>query len=304
MEVRPLTPDDFPEVYDKYLASDDARLTREDWRRLFEPARPLAECCGYGLFAGGQVVGMVGMLFSERTINGQQHRFCNLHSWKVDQAHRGGSLSLMRPALNLRGCTLTDFTPTPQVSVINQRLGFRPLDSRVTLLFCPWRRSLSEPSVAILTDLEEIVKYLNQPQAQISRDHPGPDFEHLLVEAQSQSCYVIAARVTRHWLPYCHVYYVSDPAVFRRFQDSICRHLLEITRTRFAAVDARRMGLPRLPRSFTVPLSSNQFYRSDDVAPADIDPLYSELSYLRLTTLPGKRQIIQSIKRFCRLSSQ
>jgi hypothetical protein len=296
-ELRPLDAGHFNEVYEKYLATDDSLATADDWRRLFDVSLQFADCCGYGLFHDGRIVGMVGMLFGERRVQGRMHRFCNLHSWNVDVPFRGASLLLMRPVLALKDHTLTDFTPTPHVVTINRRLGFKPLDSRLMLMFGS-RRGSGEVAAKCWTDPTDIAGRLDEPQAQIMRDcPPGEPFVHVLAETDFGQCHVVAARVVRHWTAYCHVYHLSDPGVFRKCHSVIHRQLLDLTGTRFAAVDFRRFGKPRLPGSVVMPVQTNQFYRAADgnILPGDIDSLYSEVVYLQLTTMPSSRAFLRHL---------
>ena len=113
----------FDAIYSSFLDDGDRFLTKDDWRHLFSPSKATDGCCGYALLDKDRIVGILGMLFSYRTVRGVERRFCNLHSWYVLPAYRGKSLTLMRPALRLRDCTLTDLTPTDAVCEINQRLG-------------------------------------------------------------------------------------------------------------------------------------------------------------------------------------
>src|SRR6266571_8166772 len=99
MDVRPVTSDQFPEIYPLLQSFKNPSMLREDWRRMLfdlpwavdEPHR------GHGLYHNGRAVGFLGTLFSTRQIRGRTLRFCNLSSWIVDDAYRAGSFQLLMP---------------------------------------------------------------------------------------------------------------------------------------------------------------------------------------------------------------
>ena len=74
----------FPNRYDSFLIDADPLSSEQDWRILFDYQWDTEEGhCGYALLDKGKVVGMLGMVFSERTIDGAVRKFCNLHTWWV-----------------------------------------------------------------------------------------------------------------------------------------------------------------------------------------------------------------------------
>ena len=294
-----LNADQFDDVYRTFLANDDQTLQADDWRALFAPrGGPMADYCGYVLTDRGRIVGMLGMLFSERTVRGQSRSFCNLHSWIVDEDHRGHSLLLMRPALKLTDCTLTDFTPTSDVCRISKRLGFVPLESALRILLPAAGARRDSSGVEFVDDVDEISQRLNDDDAQILSKHRLPHLRHLLVRSGSDDCYIVFSRVERHIFPYCHIHYVSNKPLFQRESASIRRHLLKTTGGRFAAIDARTVRGLKFPLSFVLPMQSQQLYRPANVEPADVDTLFSEVSFLNLTTFPSLRYTLRRMRQF------
>ena len=156
-EVRQLAPADFEEVYRTFLRSDDPRRTADTYRPMFASGVSLDGRVGYGLVDRGRLVGILGTIVSRRVWFGQPEVCCNLHSWSVLPEYRGYSLLLMRPVLGMVDWTLTDLSPTPNVLAISLRLGFRPLDGRLTILrrTRSWRRA-EEPGVDVCSDRSRI----------------------------------------------------------------------------------------------------------------------------------------------------
>ncbi len=297
----------FDDLYSSYLDDDDPHLTKEDWRPLLAPATERSEeQAGFALIDEGRVVGMLGMIFSERTIAGQSRRFCNLHSWFVNEEYRGHSLLLMRPALRLKDHTLTDFTPTDRVCEISKRLGFKELDARLAIL-PPYPLARIRGGAEFVVEPSEIAKQLRETDVKLLADHKQDHFGHLLVREGERYCYLIFNRVERHVMPYCHLHYISDRDIFARHEAAIRRRLLRATRGRFVALDARKIDRLALRGRMTIPLGTRQLYRpaatgsagrgGAEIGPADVDTLYSEIALLRLTTFPSVRHSLRQWKR-------
>ena len=302
--IKKITASMFDDLYSKYLDDDDPHLRKDDWRALLVPKSEQEEDgTGYVLVDSENVngekvngekdaekiVGMLGMIRSRRTIGGSERRFCNLHSWFVDDDYRGYSLTLMRPALRLTDHTLTDFTPTDRVCAIAKRLGFEQLDSRLKILL-PFSWGAGKRDVQLVDDTRLIASHLDEADARLMADHTRDRFYHLLVTDGDERCYLIFNRVDRHVLPYCHLHYISDKAVFARHQAAIRRHMLKMAGGRYVAVNARMVSEIKLRSSVTVSLCAKQLYRPANVAaeqgifPEEVDSLYTEVSLLWLTT--------------------
>ena len=289
----------FDDIYSSYLDDGDRFLTKDDWRPLFsrssagEPGH-----CGYALVDGSRVVGVLGMLFSERNIAGRTARFCNLHSWYVDDEFRGKSLLLMRQALRLGDHTLTDFTPTEKVCAISTRLGFEPLDSAVRVLL-PFggksTRAARDSAIQITSDSNVIKANLSPSDSVLFHTHQVRHCEHLLVTHADQICYLICSNVDRYFLPYRQIHYISNKPLFEQALPQITTYLLAGSNAHFTAVEDRLVAGLKLPRSFRLPMQSRQIFRPYNVDPAEIDELSSEVSLLGLSTFPSLSYRIRNV---------
>lgn len=288
--IEKITASMFDDLYLKYLDDDDPYLRKDDWRALLVPkSEGEQDGTGYALIDDGKIVGMLGMIRSLRTIDGQQHKFCNLHSWFVDDDYRGYSLMLMRPALRLTDHTLTDYTATDLVCTISERLGFKHLDPRLTVML-PFSWGAGGRGIELVDDTREIEARLSDADRQLMADHTRDRFYHLLVTAGDAYCYLIFNRVDRHVMPYCQLHYISDAKLFARHQSAIRKHMLKMAGGRYIAVNSRLVEGIRLRCSVTVSLCAKQLYRpatASTVAAVplnQIDSLYTEVSLLWLTT--------------------
>jgi len=280
VKVRPYETAMLPEVYRSLLRSHAAQVSESDWQRIFDRGTASDdEPPGYVLFDDAKVVGILGTLFSERIIDGAPRRFCNLHTWVVDETHRGHALLLMRPVLRLRDHTITDFTPTRTVYEISKKLGFADLDDRMRVLLPSGPSRASSGRFETTSDAATIEQI--DTAAVISRDHRGCG--QLLITDPDGRCHVVYTTVRKPLLHYCYLHYLSDPEVFRRNDPGVRRALLKASDTSFIVVDARLVAGLGLGAGFDFPLKTRKLFRSRDLRPAQIDNLYSEQILMNLS---------------------
>jgi hypothetical protein len=293
----------FAQVYELLHEFRNEHLTRDDWQHFINyPWETQHDYCGYALVDGDRVVGFISMIFSTRVIGGKVENFCNLANWIVKDEYRGHSLSLILPSLKLSDYTLTDFTASPQVNEISQRLGFRELDSRLRLLLplpaLPARRA-SPGAARMVTEPDQIEPLLGPAERQILTDHRRTECHHLMVKDGDSHCYVVFSIVrTKHrLLRYSYIHYVSNRALFAAHTAAIRATIMQTARSPFLVVDHRTVADIALPLSVNLPVKTIKLYRSSTLGPAQIDNLYSELILANVNTLPGPRAMLSPYKR-------
>ena len=89
---------------------------------------------GFMLVAGDAVVGVQLAFYSERIVDGRAERFCNLGAWCVLEEHRFHAMRLLKALLAQDGYHFTDLSPSGNVVGVNERLGFRFLDTTTVLM--------------------------------------------------------------------------------------------------------------------------------------------------------------------------
>jgi hypothetical protein len=282
-----IAPDMFPQVLPLL---QEWRPTRPEatWRLLFFPPWETGEdYCGYGLMHGDRVVGFLGLAFSVRTVDGRQQRFCNLTTWYVRPEHRDHSISLLRPVLKLHDHTITDLSPSAAVTRISRRLGFETLDSSVHLLVptpdvMPSRSSRGR---LVFVDPGEIASRATPAERAILRDHDGLARCHALLAANGESyCLVVYTVSLDTSRPYCHIHHVGNPEVFAKEGRAIRHAMAEQSGVGTHVVDSRFVAAKRPPFSYRLPARHVKLYRSQSLAPSQIDNLYSEFVLLDLLT--------------------
>lgn len=232
---------------------------------------------GVYLRAGGAVVGAYLALYSERRIRGEAVKICNLAAWCVDPEYRFSSVRMLKALLAQDGYSFTDLSPSGSVIALNERLGFRRLDTATDLVAnLPWptwpRRS------SITADPAAIEAALSGDALQIYLDHASaPAVRHLLLASPAGQSHVMFRRDRRKGLPlFGTIVYASDGNVVRAMRNSLCRRLLVRYGIPALLVERRVVGGSISP-SFALDTPRPKMFKSDRLGAEDIDNLYSEL---------------------------
>jgi hypothetical protein len=277
VEAKPITDADtwtVAEFFHRQMGS--SRNTVADWQRLMIPPGDVEQPNhGYFLRENEQVVGAYLALYSERMIDGRVRSICNLGAWCVVPEHRGNGLRLLRSLLRQRGYTFTDLTPSETVVALNTRLGFVPLDTTTVMIpNTPWPLSRG---ARVVDAPNEIDRLLSEKDQTIYRDHVGTAAHHAVLVKGDQVCYVMFRRDRRRRLPlFAFILYVGNPGLFHECASHLYRYLLLRHRMIGTLAEIRIVG-HRPKRGIRVsPLS--KMYLSEDLGPAHIDYLYSELT--------------------------
>ena len=237
---------------------------------------------GFLLKHEGRVVGGIGAIYADRTIRGQEYRFCNITSWCVEDAFRSQSMRLAMAVTSQPGLHFTDLTPTEVVSKTLQFLKFKPMDERHAV----FPNHPAMPSwfggASIVTDPERIDALLSPAAAKVLNDHRHlPWLRHLAVGHAGAWCHVVWKPTRLRNIAGAMVLAVSDPEIFVRYRTAVGGHLLLRHGLPYLRIETRL--LPRV-QGYARILSGyrSKVFRSDVLGPADISNLYSELVALHL----------------------
>ncbi len=262
-----------------YLQSNlSARVTSEQWAAAMNaPWQHEAPNHGVFLCAGDTVVGAYLALYSQREVRGARIKVCNLAAWCVDHDYRFSSVRMLKALLAQDGYSFVDLSPSGNVIALNERLGFKHLDtSTAVVLNLPWPTMPGRGSIS--ADPARIEGVLAGAELQIYRDHAdAPAARHLLLESPSGHCHVMYRRDRRKDLPlFATILYASDPTVLRSMRSSVCRHLLVRHGIPFLLIETRIAG-KRMRPSVMLATPRPKMFKSTDLQAEDIDNLYSEL---------------------------
>jgi hypothetical protein len=290
-----ITPELFDDIYRDQLREWNPRISETHWRRAFQaPPAATEDHTGYALTDGPRVVGVHGMLYYERQIAGQTIRMCNLHSWRVDPEYRVKALMLLKPIAALQDHTVTDMTAHLNILPIMKRIGMRALDGSVRVLpALPWHRPARGVSVRLLTEPAEAYRDLLSPeQLVIYQDHQGLECGHLLVQSGHETCYVVYSVIENCWKKHSLIHYISSPRLFAEHHAAIRAQLARHGRKWLTVVDSRLLAGERVPYSFRYQ-TNPKLFRSNELAPHQIDSLYTEQAILKHTSLGPMRDKLQ-----------
>ena len=255
--------------------------------------------CGLILVDGDRTVGFLGMIFSRRSINDRVEKFCNLTSWFVCKDYRSRAIFLILPLHALKDYTITDLTPSKNVYKIQNKLGFKDLETKGRLLL-PFGRRLFQPKyspINLTHDLAAIEQRLEGQNLKIFNDHKHYRCFHFLLTGKDRYCYIIYTKLRRKRIQHAHLHYISDPDLFALAYRDIRKSILSHAKARFLLIDSRLVKNKKLPLSICLPYRAPKQYISSTLKPEQIDNLYSELVMLNLRTQPRLRYLIRNIRR-------
>lgn len=291
-EISRIVADDFDAIFEKFLKEDDHRVGQSDWRKLFTPVSSQLEDpeFGYKLTHNGQVVGMLGMVQSRRITEKGPVTFCNLHSWFVDEQHRGNSLLLLRPILKQKEWVITDFTPTPAVVEISLRLGFRLWSPQQFVLKGPCNQ-VPHAACQLAWNADIDMERLHDFEKAIYRDHDDAVFQRLLITLADDHTLVILRRIEMGRPAYGAILYSSNPQVMlttqpewqSTIQDKLQVKKLVGSKHQLGGEPIGGINLIREPQ---------QLIRAKQFEVPRLDTLYSEVSLLGLSTLPSRKALL------------
>ena len=287
VRTREIVRDDLPQVGSFLHANLNRRLSAAAWAASILPpwegtTRAAEGGYGYLLEAAGTLVGVQLVFSSRRDLGSGPVTIRNLGALCVLTTYRNQSVRLLRAALAGRDSHLTDLSPSGAVVPLNQRLGFRQLDTATALVPALQGRTSSRGSrgrTHVITDPHRIALHLSGRDLEIYRDHEeARASHHVVLKRGKQSCYVMWRRDRRKRLPiFASVLYSNEPDVLHALFPALSRHLLLRHGVLAVLAELRVVGLR--PRS-SIMLNSTRpkMFRSRTLPESAIDYLYSELT--------------------------
>jgi hypothetical protein len=279
--IRPITDDDVERVGRFLCEHLNTRVPTTSWAAAMTADwHEIAPNHGCLLEDDGVVVGAYVAYYTRRNLGGVERDVCNLGAWCVLDSHRFHSVRLLKALLDQPGFDFLDLSPSGNVIRLNERLGFKSLDTSTALVpSLPWP---SWPRRARITsDPSEIEAALTAEELQIYRDHASaPAARHVLVRRGGEHCHVIFRHDRRKNLPiFASILYVSNPALFRASIRPFARTMLVRHRVLATLAELRVVG-GRPSMSLRLRRSRSKMFKSPVLTPEMIDYLYSELVLL------------------------
>ncbi|MBX7098149.1 MAG: hypothetical protein K1X89_10580 [Myxococcaceae bacterium] len=274
--VRKAVPGDLDQIFTLLAGSE---LSREARARMFEKRWGADEdYFGYVLELNHTIVGMLGLMFSRRELNGVTHKFCELHTWYVDDAHRDESLKLFLPVMGLKGYDFINVAPSDVVLAISKKFGFQELETHLRLVFpVPTPRTFVG-GTELVFDHQVIERSLSGRDLRIFQDHRDLPLTHVLArDGSGHHCYVIAKACSRErWERYGRIFHFSSAEAFVRHLPALrVRLCLELGVLFLVTNDAKLEGA-QVPFSKVIPREVPSLFKSKTLRREDLDHLYTE----------------------------
>ncbi|WP_035061649.1 GNAT family N-acetyltransferase [Andreprevotia chitinilytica] len=280
VDIRKATENDCEQVYQLLRSSplNSRGLPRENRERMFRRHWGGEEdYYGYVMTDEDKVVGYIGTLFSRREVGGVERKFCEIHSWYVQDAYRNESLKLFFPICGLRGYEITNLTPTQGVLDIQRKFGFVDLETHLRVIYPLPTLASFTTRYRLQYDPERIDEQLEGEGRRVFDDHRHLNCLHVLASnAAGETCYLMVKKLRRsHLEPYARVFYISNLKVFHELLPVLRTRLCLKLKVRCLVMndDLLEGRTPRFSSRMTREVPS--IYKSKNLGKQDINHLYS-----------------------------
>jgi len=220
ISVKKARSEDFEKLYPLLLEFENPHLSKDDWRQLF-----ISHCdngedyFGFVLFDEDEAVGFLGLIFSNRFIDGKLRKFCNMTSFIIKKEYRGKGLSrlLFSELMKLNEYTITTLPPSPKTLKMHLENGFSELEGSYRFILPGLNlQALFDPCTIALNEVD-LKDNLDESELKIYKDHALCKCNHLLFKKGQESCYIIAKIIKRKGLAFAEIHYLSNPEVFTKY---------------------------------------------------------------------------------------
>lgn len=280
-DVSPIGASDLDTVAQFFHTELNPRVPVNAWLGLLDPPwGATGPNRGFQVRVEGVLVGAYAAVYSTRQTAGHAVEICNLAAFCVQEEHRMHSIRLVRALLAQRGYVFTDLSPSGNVVAMNERLGFRHLDTatRLTLnLPRPPRRG-----IRVSDDPARLRTVLRGPDADAYKDHVATGAaRHVIIERGDTYAYLVFRAVSRRGVRAfaAPLYASGDQRLLADAWGQVRAHLLR-RGLAFTLAERRILGLAH---GIGVELARPRpkMVRGGDPADdATLDYLYSELALL------------------------
>jgi GNAT superfamily N-acetyltransferase len=256
-----------------------AKWSTEGWRRLLDGRwSPPDHPCAVAAFDRGGMVGVIGIVATDRPTPEGPRRWTNLTSWYLEKPYRGQGIgsAMMAMAGGEPHATVTNFTSARGAAPAALRSGMVPLET-VRLLWDA--RQPVAPPLPVHREPLALGATLPEMDRQVLEDHRGLGLTGVTVETPDGPCtLILSIKRKRDGCVTHEALYLGDAGLFARHARRIADSLLPAGG---AELSVDRRFLParvRADRTETIPIP--RYYRPGGMPRHHIDYLYSEVALL------------------------
>ena len=279
--------EDFEMIY-PLLQELDNSLSKADWSQLFiNHYGGDEDYYGYAVFNGEKAVGFIGMIFSEKLINGRLEKICNLTTWIVKKEYRkkGIGIKLLAELDRLvNDYTLVGLTPAENTMQAYKMFGFKDLDTKAKIVLPIPTLELLFNKCSIESEQSVLDKRLSVSDLKLYHDHLKFKNLHFIIMTKSDYCYFIAKKARRKKLLLAEIHYISNYPLFLKYLSRIrvlaCLHLKVFG----LLLDERILRGNEI--KYSIDCDTSRIFMSKSLDRGDIaDNLYTELLLLPINII-------------------
>jgi hypothetical protein len=271
-------------VIQLFLHSRMGRIPFERWPNILD-CRWNREDDHFGVVAtdGRKLVGFLGVVFAEREIRFGRHRTGNLTSWFVEKRLRGHGIGrqMLTLATSAIGTTYTALTANDSSGALLVKNGWDVMETRRFL----WRYiSMNKRAVAHVLSVNEADRLGGMVARRLLEDHDGLSVTPFALETNSGDiCFVVLDTTRRTSAAGNYeVLHVSNRELFSERIRDFVNALAQFGMATLSG-DSRFFLSNAVPDE-TIALKHPRYFRSADLAPQDVDSMYSETVLLGLAS--------------------
>lgn len=228
----------------------------------------------------GEILGYLGMLYSDRTVNQHRERVVNICAWYLDKSLRGLGLgkSIMANATSDPSLSYTIMTSSKNTVEILDEVGYEILDFERYI----WRKNADQESpINVITDIEKIYLESSSLEKKLLDDHCEFPVTPVLAKYEGRQCILFfSIKQKGENVTYFDVLFTSDRVFLGEFGQRLANVLLP-ERAAVLAVD-RRFASKVTSDVDVEKLPVPRFFKSSRLQRKDFDHLYTELQLLDL----------------------
>lgn len=210
---------DFEKIY-PLLVLFDSPFKKENWKKLFtyqwDGAR---DYVGYHLKNKDNVIGFMGLIFSERNINKKKYVFCNITSLIVKPEFRAYTILFIRKILSYKEIIFTGLGPIRDSFQLLTLAGFTPFEDNYKIF--PVANGLFSKKENISQDeSEKIFEKCDEENKRLLSDHLHLSCQFVLFEYLTEQCLLIYhTDKQKHYkinVNKIYIRYISNTTFFNR----------------------------------------------------------------------------------------
>lgn len=264
------------------------QIADKDWKNIFlTPWSKSENYCGWKILYNNDIIGFMGIVFSERIINGGKIKFANRTSTIIKEEFRGlglGKLLISKTELLVEeGYTVTTFSGIDSTINTLKKLDHVIYEDADVILFPFPQLLVTMKNYKLTTDIIKVKCSIRDNDLKIYNDHLGYACKILFIFNKFEYCMVVLTKTKKRGIIMGRIHYVSDWKLFNKISNWFTLQCLLKFGIIFVFFAKRPDIKYSLYKSYIYKLPTPRVYKSpQNLNRYDIDSLYSELILLNL----------------------